>query len=288
MRIHYFTLLLAIVCTSAVSKAGDVLPYKSDVVVDGSNKEWSSPLPKYDKSTGINYSIANDENSLYFIIRVADEAIQRQIMQYGLEVWINKDGKKKMVTGVTFPLPMSKKMNAEKIVQPEQSQRRPEGETTENMSTEKGQNDKFPRQMGMMNNELILTGYLLENGKQPTRNCPVKVAISRDDSNCMVYELAVPFNTFYKERLDASDANKTFCLGFVIKTAERLNSENSMNMMGDPGRMGGYGGMGGPGGPGGYGGGMGRPDGMGGQSGMSSTNTTPEKSFWLKTQLNIR
>jgi hypothetical protein len=137
------------------------------------------------------------------------------------------------------------------------------------------------QRMAMMNNELILLGFLLENGKQPTRGCPVRVAISRDESNSLVYELAVPFNTFYKERLDPGDAGHTFCFGFVIKGPEASNSDSFQggpSGMGGPGGFGGFGGMGGPGGPGGF----------GGPGSMSTTTTASDKIFWIKTQVNVK
>ena len=144
MRYHFFTLLPALMLSVATFAAKEVLPYKNDVAIDGNNKEWPSPLPKYNKTTGINYALANDERNLYFIIRIADEATQRHIMRNGLEIWINKEGKKKKTTGVTFPLPMSQNSkagrnggNGQNI---QDGQRTPEGRAAENQPTEDRQN----------------------------------------------------------------------------------------------------------------------------------------------------
>lgn len=167
--------------------------YKTDVTVDGINKEWSSPLPRYNKNTGINFDVTNDERNIYLIIRVADTTSQRQILQNGLEVWINKDGKKKTTTGITYPMAPDKSKAA--------------------------LNNQLARTNGFsMNiNELILTGFLLENGRQPVQGCPVKVAFRKDPSDCFVYELAIPFNTFYKEKLEKEDLGKGFYIGFIVK-----------------------------------------------------------------------
>ncbi|MDD4921510.1 MAG: hypothetical protein PHS30_03420 [Bacteroidales bacterium] len=210
MRSQFLTFLLIILCSGKISAAKEVLPYKNDVSIDGINKEWPAHLPKYSSMTDINYAVANDAKNLYLILRIADEVKQKQIAQNGLEIWINKDGKKKKLTGITFPLPIRK------------------GPVT-----------------GKETAELILTGFLIDNGKQPVKDCPVKVALTKDQ-NVMTYELSVPFNTFYKEQLDQDDIDVDFCIGFFIKgTPLSDNDLIGRAMGGDPGMRGQ--GMGGPG-----------------------------------------
>lgn len=167
--------------------------YKTDVTVDGRNTEWKSPLPRYNKTTGINYDVANDERNIYMIVRVTDTTSIRQIRQNGLEVWINKEGKKKNTTGITYPMAPDKPKN--------------------NRLVSIVNADGFSWNI----NELKLTGFLLENGRQPVKGCPVKVAIKKDSSDCLVYELAIPFNTFYKEMLEKEDLRDQYYIGFVVK-----------------------------------------------------------------------
>lgn len=176
--------------------AGNQSTYKTGVIVDGVNTEWKSPLPRYNQTTGINYDIANDERNIYLIVRVADTTSQRQILQNGLEVWINKDGKKKNTTGITYPMA------------PDQAKA---GSKTKLLVGKTP--DGFSRNIS----ELTLTGFLLENGRQPVKGCPVKVAIRKDSTDCIVYELAIPFNTFYKEQLEKEDLKNKFYIGFVVK-----------------------------------------------------------------------
>ena len=167
--------------------------YKTDVTVDGRNTEWKSPLPRYNKIAGINFDVANDEQNIYMIVRVTDTTSIRQIRQNGLEVWINKDGKKKNTTGITYPMAPDKPKN--------------------NRLVSIVNADGFSWNI----NELKLTGFLLENGRQPVKGCPVKVAIKKDSSDCLVYELAIPFNTFFKEKLEKEDLGDKFYIGFVVK-----------------------------------------------------------------------
>ena len=260
-----FTLLLSLVAVSGtISAVEKVLPYKSDVVIDGFNREWSPLLPRYDNSTGINYDVANDETHLFLIIRIADEDVQKRIIQNGLEIWINKQGKKKKVTGITFPLPMTK--------DPKMGQNKPSEKSNSSPLTEMS-----PERL-LHSNELTLTGFLIDNGKQPTKGCPIQVALSKDQSNCLIYELAVPFNSFYKESLGRDDVNIPFCIGIEEKGAESSVSSNEAWKMRDSG---------GPGGPGGMEG-SGGIEALGSSAGTRMSSNSSDKIFWIKTSLAIK
>ena len=229
--------------------------YKTDVTIDGQNKEWKSPLPIYNKNTGINFEVANDERNIYMIVRVADTTSQRQIMQNGLEVWINKDGKKKNTTGITYPMaPDKPKAGSRTRIQT--------GKTADGFS--------------MNINELTLTGFLLENGRQPVKGCPVKVAIRKDSSDCIVYELAIPFNTFYKETLEKTDLKSKFYIGFVVKGVT-VDMEDAPRIMMTKMAMGG----------GGFGG-DGPRMGGGGMAGMMSMMGDMDKICWQKIQFTLK
>ena len=224
--------------------------YKTDVTVDGRNTEWKSPLPRYNQNTGINYDIANDERNIYMIVRVTDTASIRQVRQNGLEVWINKDGKKKNTTGINYPMTPDK--------------------------------PKDKRLVSILNadgftwniNELKLTGFLLENGRQPVKGCPIKVAIKKDSSNCLVYEAAIPFNTFYKEKLEKEDLGSKFYIGFVVKGVTIDENSNAPGMV--------MRGMGGD-----YHGGM---DGgrMGNMARMLAMMGDMDKVCWQKIQFSLK
>lgn len=227
--------------------------YKTDVTVDGLNKEWKAPLPRYNKNVGLNYDISNDERNLYIIVRVTDTASVRQVMQNGLEVWINKDGKKKNTAGITYPMaPDKAKAGARPGIQ--------------NMKTADG--------FSMNINELTLTGFYLENGRQPVKGCPVKVAIKKDSSDCIVLELAVPFNAFYKEQLEPQDLKSKFYVGFVVKGVTVDMEDASGTIRARMVMSGGYGGMD-----------HGR---MGGMAGMMSMLGDMDKICWQKIQLSLK
>lgn len=249
MKIKLLLLALPLFIGFEALAANNLSVYKTDVTVDGQNKEWKSPLPRYNKNTGINFEVANDDRNIYMIVRVADTTSQRQILQNGLEVWINKEGKKKNTTGITYPMaPDKPKANSRRV-----------GTTLDGFS--------------MNINELMLTGFLLENGRQPVKDCPVKVAIRKDSSDCIVYELAIPFNTFYKEKLEKEDLKSKFYIGFVVKGVT-VDMENAPRVVMRNISMGG----------GGFDGGrMG-----GGMAGMMSMFGDMDKICWQKIQFTLK
>jgi len=251
MKVRSFVLLLPFFLSFEALADNTQSMYKTDVTVDGRNTEWKSPLSRYNKNTGINFDVANDERNIYMIVRVTDTTSQHQIRQNGLEVWINKDGKKKNTTGITYPMAPDKPKAGSRV---------------QNLKTA----DRFSWNI----NELLLTGFLLENGRQPVKDCPVKVAIKKDSSDCIVYELAIPFNTFFKEQLEKEDLGDKFYIGFVVKgvTIDETTGVSMMAMRG----------MGGD-----YHGGM---DGgrMGNMASMMSLFGDMDKVCWQKIQFSLK
>jgi len=272
------TLLLSLTCYASICTAKNVLPFKTDVVVDGINNEWKTPLPKYDKTTCINYEVANDQKSLYFILRIADEATKKQIIQNGLEIWINKDGKKDTLTGVTYPVIARKKAQAGMPGQQGQNGAPAESASTEKAATNKAQDTA--KVVFTPTKDLKLTRFLVNNGIQPIKGCPVQILAAEDNSGSLIYELAIPFNTFYKESLDESDAKVKFAFGFIVKGSA---TENDMMgaMMGSM--------MRGMGGPGGGGPDAGEMRAMRSAMGINSSATaTFDKTLWFKTYLAVQ
>lgn len=250
MKLKSLFLLLTLFLGLSVQAAKNQSVYKTDVVVDGVNTEWKMPLSKVNKNTGMSYEIANDERNIYLIVHVTDTASQRQIRQNGLEVWINKDGKKTNTTGITYPMAPDKPKDSRLIP----------------LTNEDG--------FSYIINELKLTGFLLENGRQAVKGCEVKVAIKKDSSNCYVYEAAIPFNTFHKEMLEKEDLKQKFYIGFVVKGVT-VNMDDAPRIMMTRMAM--------------SGGGFDNPRmRSGGMAGMMSLLGDMDKICWQKIQFSLK
>lgn len=249
MKLKSLVLLLTTFIGLSVQAANNHSVYKTDVVVDGLNTEWKMPLSRFNKNTGISYEVANDERNIYLIIRVADTTSQRQIRQNGFEVWINKDGKKNNTTGITYPMAPDKPKDSRLIALTNA--------------------DGFSFNI----NELKLTGFLLENGRQAVKGCEVKVAIKKDSSDCIVYEAAIPFNTFHKEMLEREDLKQKFYIGFVVKGVT-VNMDDAPRIMMTRMAMGG---------------GFDNPRmRSGGMAGMMSLFGDMDKICWQKIQFSLK
>ncbi len=78
----------------------------SNIKVDGNATDWTSPLKAFNKSTGLNYTIANDDKKLYLIIQASDVNTTRKILMGGITFSVNADGKKrsKELLNLTYPV----------------------------------------------------------------------------------------------------------------------------------------------------------------------------------------
>ncbi|HET8829741.1 MAG TPA: hypothetical protein VFM79_10385 [Pelobium sp.] len=103
-----FALLVSIVSVSA-QKLSDVQEGNllvSKINVDGNATDWTIPLKAFNKSTGLSYTIANDDKKLYLIIQAIDVNTTRKILMGGITFGINADGKKrsKELLSLTYPM----------------------------------------------------------------------------------------------------------------------------------------------------------------------------------------
>jgi len=66
----------------------------NNVKIDGRAGEWNNQLQAHNRSTDIDYTIANDKANLYIVIQSKDAVIAKKILAGGITVRINAGGKK--------------------------------------------------------------------------------------------------------------------------------------------------------------------------------------------------
>jgi hypothetical protein len=78
----------------------------ANVKVDGKLKEWDDSFQAYNKTTDVFYTIANDDQNLYFVIKSTLPMNNNKIMAGGMDFTINTAGKKseKDAYKIIFPL----------------------------------------------------------------------------------------------------------------------------------------------------------------------------------------
>ena len=221
------------------------------VAVDGQINEWPNPLRFYDQETGINYSISNDHNNLYFCCSISNEFLQTKILRGGLDFAIDTLGKKSFGVGIKYPIGNSSDKNPGTEKNPGA---RPDA------GGRSGARSDFKLKLLAEAREMELIGFKSHIGKiislSPPNNTGISAAINFDERGIMNYEAVIPFSTFYKKELTPSDSNTIF--NYQIKINPDTKSSNGNN---------GISGSGGGGGGGMHRGGM-RGGGMGGGSGM--------------------
>ncbi len=217
------------------------------VTIDGKATEWKIPLDYYDDKTKLNFSISNDKTNLYFCIRATEDETQKGIIHSGLQVWIDTGGSKKTQVGIQFPV----------------IQRSGESSgTRHSQSSGATSNEETPVAYSLKSRyagthkQIRLTGFGGGiNGLAETPNMyGINACLNWDTNNIMIYEISVPFSTFYKTALIPSDSTKVLDVSFFVSVASQ--SYGGGEGGGRSGGMGGgMGGMHGGGGGGGHGGG---------------------------------
>jgi hypothetical protein len=72
--------------------------------IDGKLSEWKVENFETDKETQTTYGIDHDATNLYVAMKVADQRVQVKMMMQGMNIYIDKKGKKKEGTGIEFPI----------------------------------------------------------------------------------------------------------------------------------------------------------------------------------------
>jgi len=78
----------------------------SNVKADGKNLEWKDTFQALNKRTNLQYTLANDEENLYLVIKSSDAATNNKIIAGGIDFSVNTDGKRREKEGyrITYPL----------------------------------------------------------------------------------------------------------------------------------------------------------------------------------------
>ncbi len=277
--------LLLSLHSQAQTKALNTLkPPPADIKIDGDLKDWGDSLRYFNADKKIYYTLANDKDNLYMVVRVNDRTEQIRIIRAGLTLSINTKGKKKEESSITFP-----------VSNPDEPQTSPSGDKKGNpdLLDQQDRDEMLRAKMTKLRN-IKVTGFPdIESDIMTTSNTyGIKVALNIDADDNLVYEAAIPLKFFHAEAPDKTEwAFNIKINGVTHPSNANKTADGNGGMGGGRGGMGGGGGRGGMGGGGGGGrhggGGMG-----GGRGGMSDTNGSDHSEiaksmdFWEKYYLN--
>jgi hypothetical protein len=260
-----------------------------EVVADGNPQEWKIPLRFYDSKSKLSYAVTNDLDNLYICIRITDDASQVKVMRAGMQIWIDTSGSNKQATGILFPKHITQQSEPDPQ-SPETKGKRTPGSHQMNMKSLRA---GFQREY----KEMQLTGFKAPiRGALPLQNdFGINLGINwdanrYDSSFIMIYEAVIPFKTFYKNKLTASDSLKNFGISIIVSQLPHPPSKGGGGSRGG-GSMGGGGmggGMRGGGmGGGGMGGGGGRRGGGGGSRGAQEVSNPLYETNTVKMRMRL-
>jgi len=238
--------------------------------IDGNINEWPTSRFETDKETQIVYSVDQDADNIYLALKIPSQKMQMKILLMGMNVYLDKKGKKREGTGVEFPV---RKIDAI-------SGGGNRNGSGQNGSVEAG-NTKVDREK-MASTLLFLKTFGFDDQDDKTQLVTqpngINIAADWDDSNVLYIEYQIPAAFLGKPK----DLNgKPLSVGWKINGFTANAGADAGSGFGS-GRSAGFGGGGGRGG--------GRNG--GGSSTGSTQSTTPsqemnsdmakEMSFWTK------
>jgi hypothetical protein len=229
-----------------VQPAGLAAPQK--VKVDGKLTEWNNALQAYNKSTKLNYTIANDDQNLYLAVKVTDPQNATKVMANGITLTINTGDKKKIQDAATISYPVVSRTALRSL----RGQRRGFGSDETLTQAQKDSVTAVAHKQAIaLAKEIRVTGIkdITDTLISIYNEYSIKVALAYDESGSLIYELSVPLK--YLE-LNV-DKPKEFAYNLTVNGMQLNNGGFRANTDG-PG-LGGGGGFGGGRGNGGGGGG---------------------------------
>jgi hypothetical protein len=172
--------------------------------VDGDAEEWLGRMTKTDAASGLQVAVSNDNENLYLCVQSTKEQTNTKILLSGLELWIDATGKGKKTTGIKYPLggSLSRSKGLER-----NAQQRPDLKSLLELTTD----------------EAELVGFLPPYSGRISIGKPgeVQLNMAKTSTSALVYEVKIPFRTFFKDRLEQQDGNLEIAYTIIVKGLER-------------------------------------------------------------------
>lgn len=215
-------------------------------VIDGRISEWSADKFEKDPSSTIYCAEDYDATNLYLAMRIPDQQTQMKMATLGMNLFLDKKGKKKENTGIEFPAKKEGSLNAG---------RPPSGDRP---STSGNGNNTQPIDMNAMHDRMANLMFLIKTfgfeGQDDKsiffamQSGGISIAYDWDEANNLILEYLIPIS-YIGDQHTLQD--KPLSIGWVINGIPESGSTNFSNA--SPGATGGGGGGGGRGGASGRG-----------------------------------
>jgi hypothetical protein len=99
---------LPLVCLLSMKNMALALPGNDTAkiahVLDGNTNEWPTDKFDMDRETLALYAIDHDAKNLYVAVKITQQPMQVKLMMQGMNMYLDKKGKKRESTGIEFPM----------------------------------------------------------------------------------------------------------------------------------------------------------------------------------------
>lgn len=263
------TIILFLSVNTSFAQTGSLKPAPAKVIIDGSLAEWGDSLNFTNPETNLHYSLANDKENLYLVVKTNDPLQQHAIISNGLTLGIDTKGRKKTSYTVLFPY------QDDDVPMPFNPTEQEKKQAITELKLKRIQAEGFK--------DIEIDVFTQEN------LYGIRAAINYDEHGNLIYEEEIPLKLFHTDMSPKTEWAFNIKLNHPEPAAKKPaeggeNNETAMN-----GRSGRGGGMGG--GRGGMGSGGGRRGGMGGGrggfggAGGNSSSVQKGVDFWAKYSL---
>ena len=177
------------------------------LTIDGSDKDWTRPLPGFNNSDNLSYEIANDGDNLYILISTKDQLEMQKIIQGGMTVWVNTKADKSQSEAVGIGYPLDSRNDHDRTLMEEaqpDKYKQPKPVTLE---------DKKDYALYGFGNSSGVGNYAYGDDNPQG----VKMKMDYNNGGELIYEASIPLTTLYPGHNPGSSyASKSIAVGIFV------------------------------------------------------------------------
>jgi len=156
-------------------------PPAGAITIDGNGQEWGDTLSYYNADSKIRYTLSNDKDKLYLVVKTKDPIAESNILVAGLTLSIDTKGRKKSSYTTTFPS---------------------NGDGPQGLLTKAGEeplDQKALRAKFLHLKKIAVHGFkdISDDYIGTTNTYGIQVAVDYDDKGYLIYEEAIPLDLFH-------------------------------------------------------------------------------------------
>lgn len=157
------------------------------LTIDGSDRDWTKPLPYAVRAENVSYGISNDQQNLYILLSTRNPQEQQKIVQGGMSVWVNIKGEKSNGNAVGIGYPLDERNDPDRNLMAEAQPQRYQNNKPVTLADKKS---------------YALYGFGKDSGIRnytygDSNSLGVLMRMDYNNNGDLIYEAAIPLQTLY-------------------------------------------------------------------------------------------